>query len=276
MLDNKKEGSKGSNLWFEDIISLFKVIDDNLFLRMSNIMIWERPKKLCLGNPVFGSIIKTLETINFSLSNRSISDVYVLLRKVRDDALFAIMLLDLIDKYNIAYISGEKFNDSPSILTKTQIGTWFNSFLDAKEEKQKIGYTKFISYFTSDSVIKEFIDQFYLDKLKLWNKILNNHVHGNSVETYFDNISFSSDTKIIRDVKEIVFGLTSFVISIIILIDSSLLMSSDYADALDVAIEPPLNSQYWVAPVFTKYLTENFKKEEIEYLRKNQKSQMEF
>lgn len=275
MLDKKKNNSKENALWLDDVISLFNVIGDNLFLRMSNVITWEKTTINYWGNPILNSISKTLETIKFALNNQSISDAYVLVRKVRDDALIAIMLVDLIEKYNLASFSGEDPSFPQKTLTKEEVVKWFKSNLSS-DRKRKPSYNEFIQYFSSNTVIQTFINRFYQDKQKRWNRILNNHVHGNSVDVYFDNFSYLNDTKRLEEVKEVVYGLTSFILSIIILIDSTLLMSSDYMDALELGIEPPLGSQYWIAPIFSNFMKERFRKEEIEYLRKNQEFQMEF
>lgn len=221
MLDKKIEDLKENALWLDDIISLFNVIGDNLFLRMSNVITWEKTTINYWGNPILDSISKTLETIKFALNNQSISDAYVLARKVRDDALIAIMLVDLIENYNLASFSGEAPFFPKKTLPKEEVVKWFKSNLSSKV-KSKLGYNEFIQYFSSNTVIKTFINRFYQDKQKRWNRILNNHVHGNSIDVYFDNFSYLNDTKRHEDVKEVVYGLTSFILSIIILPCSSL------------------------------------------------------
>ena len=203
MLDKKIKDSKESALWLDDVISLFNVIDNNLFLRLSNVVTWEKITINYFGNPIFSSINKTLETIEFALNNQSISDVYVLTRKIRDDALIAIMLVDLIEKYNLVSVSGETPCLSQKTLTKEEVASWFKSNLSFKG-KRKLGYNEFIQYFSSNTVIKTFINRFYQEKQKRWNRILNNHMHGNSVDVYFDNFSFPNGWSIFFSLFQIV------------------------------------------------------------------------
>lgn len=165
MLDKKKNNSKENALWLDDVISLFNVIGDNLFLRMSNVITWEKTTINYWGNPILNSISKTLETIKFALNNQSISDAYVLVRKVRDDALIAIMLVDLIEKYNLASFSGEDPSFPQKTLTKEEVVKWFKSNLSS-DRKRKPSYNEFIQYFSSNTVIQTFINRFYQDMQK--------------------------------------------------------------------------------------------------------------
>ena len=56
-----------------------------------------------------------------------------------------------------------------------------------------------------------------------------------------------------------------------------MIMSSDYIDSLELGLDPPANSQYWVAPFIENFFKNNLNlidRSCLEYLR--EKTSMEF
>ena len=256
--------------WIDEVIFVFEIIGENAYKHMDNMLLFQKNTKIRLGNRILSSILKTFETIRFAVSQHSYSDAYVLLRKIRDDALLSLILIELVAKYNQESITQERSHNQKA-MTEEQVAAWFESEL---KNTEKIGYTKFMSYFRANEVISKFIACFYEDKLKKWDRILNDHVHGNSYLSYCDNNDYTDIRE--AEIKELAFGLTSFILSMLILVDPSYIASSDYGDFYEQGLTPPDGSQYWVAPVFVDYMKERMSSDEVEYLRKNRKYEMEF
>lgn len=256
--------------FIDEVIAIFEVIEDKTFMRVDNVLFFQNNGKIRLGSRILSSILKTFQTIKFALSQHSISDVYVLLRKVRDDAILFIILLGLIEKYNEDSVS-DKHISTPKALTEDEVAAWFKSKL---KSSKKLSYSGFMAYFKENEVINNFIELFYKQRLKRWSQILNDHVHGNSYLSYCDNNYYGN--RLDEEIREIVFGLTSFSLSMLILVDPSYIASSDYGDYCNHGLTPPIGSQYWVDLFFTDFMNKRMNKEEVEYLRKHQKYEMEF
>lgn len=239
----------GNTSYIDEVISVFEVIEDKAFVRIDNVLFFQNDGKIRLGSRILSSILKTFQTIKFALSQNSISDVYVLLRKVRDDAILFIILLKLIKKYNEDAVS-DKHSITPEALTEVEVAAWFKSRL---KSTRKLSYSGFMAYFKENEVINNFIELFYKQRLKRWSQILNDHVHGNSYLSYCDNNDYGN--RLDEEIMDITFGLTSFILSMLILVDPSYIASSDYGDYCEMGMTPPLGSQYWVAPVFTDFIS---------------------
>lgn len=256
--------------WMDEVISVYEILEENAFIRMDNNLLFRNEGKIRLGSRILHSITKTLQTIRFALSHHSVSDAYVLLRKIRDDGLFFLILLELVEKYNLESLT-RNYSHTPGSLTEDEIAAWFESGLG---KTKKISYRAFKGYFGENEVISTFIDMFYEKKLKKWDRILNDHVHGNSYLSYCENDNYNGN--LFDEIRETAFGLTSFLLSVLILVDPSYIASSDYSDYISAGLTPPVGCQYLVAPVFTDYMQRRMQEDEVEYLRKHQKYDMLF
>lgn len=60
-------------------------------------------------------------------------------------------------------------------------------------------------------------------------------------------------------------------LSILTLVDSTKMQSSDYMDALDMGEKPEENSQYWVCPCIVDFMNHNIDRKWLEYMQENEK-----
>lgn len=74
---------------------------------------------------------------------------------------------------------------------------------------------------------------------------------------------------------ETVQNITDIFLSLLALIDSKKLQSSDYLDALEMNIEPLEESQYWICPIIEEYMNDRFSKKMLQYIQKNERNGMQ-
>lgn len=247
--------------WIDEVMSVFERLEESASSRRDIIPMLGNSGDIRFGSRILLSIMKTLEEVRSALLQHSETDVYVLLKKIRDDGLFFLMLLDYSKKHNPEPGTPNK-SHTPGFLPEDEVDTWFEPKLRKAEE---LSSDAFRTYFEENEVITTFINTYYEERLGRWKCILNAGVCGNSVNR------ISPD----NEIKGTAFGLTSFILSVIILIDSSYIATIDYDDYIS-EVPASEDSQNLVDPVFTAYMQKRMSKDEVEYLRKNQKYKMEF
>lgn len=109
----------------------------------------------------------------------------------------------------------------------------------------------------------------------LWKDIdrkLNNYVHGNGIK-YITNNYVYQVKKENQDIElvEVVQKILTFFLSILALVDSTKMQSSDYMDALDMGEKPEDNSQYWVCPCIVDYMNHFIDRKWLEYIQEHEK-----
>lgn len=82
----------------------------------------------------------------------------------------------------------------------------------------------------------------------------------------FQENKIQKDNELIETLRNII----DIFLSMLVIIDSIKVHSSDYIDALEMGMEPPEDSQYWVAPVILDYMNERFDKNLLSYLQENE------
>lgn len=245
------------------------------------------------------SICKTLETIDFCCRRNAYSDGYTLIRKFRDDLMQYLFILNVIrDKQEFvdkeieefmedaesiikmleldAFVSGEKKTNSELAIEK-----WIYSELEnpsnAKDRKEFFNASKYKSYIVSNNEkVKYVFDNFLADKWKKEDRKLNNYVHTNGKNFLMNNYIYQNrkeqqDNELIETVQNI----TDIFLSLLALIDSKKLQSSDYLDALEMNIEPLEESQYWICPIIEEYMNDRFSKKMLQYIQKNERNGMQ-
>ena len=124
--------------------------------------------------------------------------------------------------------------------------------------------------------MKYVFDNFLADKWKKEDRKLNNYVHTNGKNFLMNNYIYQNrkeqqDNELIETVQNI----TDIFLSLLALIDSKKLQSSDYLDALEMNIEPLEESQYWICPIIEEYMNDRFSKKMLQYIQKNERNGMQ-
>lgn len=203
----------------ESIIEIYESISDlNTFTgRLFMVM---TPKRSCiLGTELIDSTVMTLKNIKSCLANGSLSDAYTLLRKVRDESLLFLYFLTIVKNH---YSKRVKINSQIKDLFD-----WYDS---------KINYVKnhndIFNYIREYQNIDEVISKYELDSE--WETLrvkLNEYVHTKGRQNAFSNYSQTFDyetgfTEIREDIKYVAVAF----IFILLMIDSTIIMSTDYID----------------------------------------------
>ena len=101
------------------------------------------------------------------------------------------------------------------------------------------------------------------------NDLCNNYIHKNGLTKISPKYHRFNQEKI--DWLDIWFKIIKIYFIIIATQDGRCLSSSDYVDYLDMGMDPPENSQYWVASIFYEFLKNEFSPEQIEKIVNPQK-----
>ena len=203
-------------------------------------------------------------------------DVFVLLRKIRDNLMLDCFLIsetrfgniESDSIYNNADLSLEEL--TPDILVefiqkiiktkkikgeediKKAVASFFENELHSSEctryRKKYYEYDKYKTYFSRKYPSIEKSE--YVEKINNMTRELNNYVHGNGAR-YLTNMRIvkSGFETIVSDIMKLMRNMLAIFVIYIFYIDSTLLQSSDYIDYLDFGCILPDEVQYCVAPV---------------------------
>lgn len=183
---------------------------------------------------VYSSMQGTLESMQAVLEMGRINDAYALLRKFYDSA--------IINVYSNLYLE-DHFSIENFIVE--QIHNWIQS------KEQLPDYRVMSSYIRNSDKLKPINDLLYADdRYKQLRNRCNDHTHYNFFkhlmlndnEVYLKNRIQSLDI-LARDTKNI------FILNLayMFFLKYHYMASTDYRDYLECNMEPPQDSQYWVA-----------------------------
>lgn len=156
-----------------------------------------------------------------------------------------------------------------------------NEFIENPKHELK-NYIRAIEYkdlLQSDKEIKRCCDAFFNRVWEDIDKNSNDYVHANSRKCVQDNFinTFEVRKRCLDGLVQNIKVVSIYFISLLLLTNSSLFMSSDYIDYLDFNQQPPEDSQYWIASLyqtyFDKYINE-ISPELLDYLRQNNSHNM--
>jgi len=196
---------------------------------------------------VYSSIQGTIDSIKIILEKGRINDSYCLLRKYYDSA--------IINVYSNLYIEN---NCSVEKYFVEQINKW----LHGKDQLPE--YRVMSQYIRKSEKLKEINECLYSDdRYKSIRGRCNDHTHYNYFhhvmindnEVYIKNRIESLDS-LSKDLRDIFILHMSYIFSL----HQHYMMSSDYVDYLDCGMQPPENSQYWVAPFIREVFDDVVKK----------------
>lgn len=232
------------------------------------------------------SVLQTIETIDFCCKRSAYSDAYTLIRKYRDDLMQYLFILNIIkNRHGLTDDEAKLFSLNPESMlemikldfeilvsgdrkTEAELAMekWVYNELGNTENigdrKKYFDASKYKSYLISqDEKIGYIFNEFLLEKWKTEDRKLNNYVHTNGIKYLTDNYIYQEhkedkDGELIKTMQNI----TDIFLSILALVDSSKLRSSDYLDALEMCSAPEQGSQYWVCPIIVEYMNDRFEK----------------
>lgn len=201
-----------------------------------------------IDSRVFSSIQGTLESIKDILVKRRINDAYALLRKLHDSMVINIYTnLYLDDNFSIENFVVDKINDW--LHGKEKLPRYGDMY-DYIHKSEKL--TEINKLLSKDSRYKEIRNR------------CNDHIHYNFYKYVLLNdnqIYLENRISILNDFAKDLENLFIFHLSYLLFLKDQYMMSSDYADSMDLGLTPEEGSQYLVAPfvqeIFDKVIKKN-------------------
>lgn len=196
---------------------------------------------------VYSSIQGTVDSIKLLLEKGRINDSYCLLRKYYDST--------IINVYSNLYLEDNRSIDKFLV---EQINNW----LHGKEQLPE--YRVMSQYIRRSERLKEINALLYADdRYKKIRSRCNDHTHYN----FFNHVMLNDSEIYLKSRLAVLNYLSSDLRDIFVLhlsyifsLHQHYMMASDYMDYLDCGMQPPVNSQYWVAPFIQKTFYEIIKK----------------
>lgn len=250
-LDNKKGSSDSFSPKLKDPIQYFVSFQSEHILAASN----------------------TLRSIDFCYHQELISDAFVLLRKYRDDLLQYLIISNILSKYC------EVYDDQSDYQFKSAVEAWLFQLLDKNFSTNTKEYKRFFSYASYSQYLKEniFTKEIFSKYFPCWdenNKTLNNFVHTNSIRYIVANIP-GKNINLKDHFFYLLHMITDVFLSCEILLEGYHIRSDDHISSLEIGVQPPEGSEYWISENISQYLTKYFSLELRQYLYKNNRFRME-
>ncbi len=184
---------------------------------------------------VYMSMRGTLESINLVLKNGNLNDGYALLRKYYDSV--------MINAYTNLYINQ---NSEIADFYVAEINDW----LHGKEPLPRM--SKMAKYLKSSLILSEINELIDLDqRYEGIRSRCNDNMHYNFFSLILLNdgrIHLKERSQHLEQLRRDVRDVFILNIAYILIINEYYMVSSDYLDHLEAGMEPPENSQHWVAP----------------------------
>lgn len=245
--------------------NILNVVWDNVFYTPKFDSHLKNRIRTCPGTI---SSIDTLYGVNELCEIEDFSDVYLLIRKIRDNLLLDLFLFEAQKSFendpNNSFIGIDLNNVNEMVkalndyhikcidmeITKEElkaINMWKDDELLMSKNRIKqehFQYSKYLAYLQKNNEdFGECFDKFLKDRFDKMDLKLNDYAHSNGESLM---INKQEPTKVLCDIKETLVDLEQLFIISLFFIDSTLFVSSDYMDYVECGMAPPEGSQYWV------------------------------
>ncbi len=251
----------------EYLIEFFKRFSELIFYNGRVISFFTDKDVFYLNSYLIDSSAQTIRSIKLCCSIGSFSDANTLIRKLRDDLIQYVYILTIInmrkpfieeDLKNFKIDNSEEFANYFSnirinnILNDDEkaVSAWFSNTISdlAKPIKRKLEFENYMKILKQNPNIAQILEKYNLQKYwEILRKRLNDYVHNNGVKFSAHNSIRINDKNLEVHLKNInirISYISSFFIIVLLMVDSSLISSTDYIDHLDCNLEPPEDSQY--------------------------------
>lgn len=248
-----------------------------------------------LNTALIDSSAQTIKSIKLCCSIGSFSDANTLVRKLRDDLIQYVYVLNIISlrkpflEESISEIrtdNSEEFANSilnlqfNNTLTEDEqaITAWFNNSITDSQRpiRKKLEFENYMKVLRQNGNINQILSEYNLQEY--WEKLrkrLNDYIHNNGTAFANHNTISAFHKNLAVHLKNISIRtsyISSFFVVLLFMIDASLFSSTDYMDHLECDMQPPENSQYFIAPFVQDFIDKKVAKihpELKEYLKQN-------
>jgi hypothetical protein len=258
------------------LIEFFKSFSELMFYNGRTMSFITDQKIFHLNNCLIASSAQTLRSIKLSCSIGGFSDANTLIRKLRDDLIQYVYILTIInmrkpfiedDITNSKIDNTEECENSFSnirfntVMTDDEkaVSAWFsNTVSEIYKHKKKLEFENYMKILKQNQNIAQILESYNLQKYwGVLRKKLNDYVHNNGVKFSVQNSIRINDKNLAIHLKNINIRasyISSFFIIALLMVDSSLISSTDYMDHLNCDSEPPEDCQYSVASFIQHFI----------------------
>lgn len=265
---------------FEQSINFLNSFSELIWYNGRIISFFSEDNKMhVIHTTLIDSSIQTLRSIQLCCSMGGFTDANTLIRKLRDELILYVFILDVVNKRKTFLEEGveslktdnpDDFLESFSKLkfnpdfndNEKAISAWLsNSVLELPNKiKMKLSFENYMESLKQNENINKILQDFNLqDYWETLRKRLNNYVHNNGIQFTSHNLIKGHNPQLEVYFKNINIR-TSYVITfflvLIIMTESALISSTDIMDYLNCGEEPPEDCQYEIAPFIQKYIDE--------------------
>lgn len=224
---------------------------------------------------------QTLKSIKLCCSIGSFSDANALIRKLRDDLIQYIYIANIVNlrkpfkeyEPNMAIHFNSKLTDD-----ELAVAAWFANDVNGlpKRIKRKLEFKNYMNVLKQNEKIQHLLSNYQLQEY--WGTLrskLNDYVHNNGKRYSSHNFVSAKNKYCATHLKNVAYRaayISSFFLILLLMIDSSLISSTDYMDHLECNIEPPEGSQYFIANFVQDFINKKVSKlhpEMKQYLKDN-------
>lgn len=221
--------------------------------------------------------IKTLNSIKLCCSIGSFTDANTLIRKLRDDLVLYVYILNVVNNRKIFIeediknfktenqddflesFSNLRFNPEFDDNERAVIAWLSNTVLQqSRSVKNKLNFENYMKFLKQNENINKILQDYNLqDYWETLRKRLNNYVHNNGNQFTSDNLIKEFDSQLEVHLKNInirVSYVVTFFLVLVIMTESALISSTDMMDYLICDEKPPEDCQYEIAPFVQNFL----------------------
>lgn len=259
------------------LIEFFKRFSELIFYNGRVISFFTDKDIFYLNSYLIDSSAQTLRSIKLCCSIGSFSDANTLIRKLRDDLIQYVYILTIINMHkpfieedlaNFKFDNPEDFANSFSNIRfndnltddEKAVSAWFANHVSdlTRPLKRKLEFENYMKILKENPNIAQILDKYNLQSYwEILRRRLNDYVHNNGVKFSAQNSIRNHDKNLEIHLKNINIRtsyISSFFIIVLLMVDSSLISSTDYIDHLDCNLEPPEDSQYSIASFIQDFI----------------------
>lgn len=248
-----------------------------------------------LNTALIDSSAQTLKSIKLCCSIGSFSDANTLIRKFRDDLIQYVYILNITSlckpflEESILELKTDNSEEFANSILNLQFNNtlsddeqavvaWFNnSVIDLQRPiRKKLEFQNYMKVLRQNENINQILTEYNLQEYwETLRKRLNGYVHNNGTSFASHNTISAFHKNLAVHLKNINIRtsyISSFFVVLLFMIEASLFSSTDYIDHLECDMQPPENSQYFIAPFVQDFIDKKVVKihpELKQYLKDN-------
>jgi hypothetical protein len=277
------------------LTEFFRSLFELIYINGHIISFFSAKEYYTLNTALIESSAQTLKSINLCCSIGSFSDANTLIRKLRDDLIQYVYILNIISlrkpllEESIADLKTDNPEEFASSILSLQfnnritkdeqaVAAWFNNSVTNLPGpiRKKLEFDNYMKVLKQNDHINHILIKYNLQEYwETLRKRLNGYVHNNGASFASHNIVTATDKNLRAHLKQINIRTTyvsSFFLVLLLMIESSLISSTDYIDHLNCDMQPPEDSQYFIASFVQDFIDKKVSKihpELKQYLKDN-------